>query len=293
MQAVRMRLDASGLRRPGPGSVTWKVNREAVVVAGWGRAILLQFAHPLIAAGVAGHSSFGAGWFSGFERLFSTIRAMQSLTFGDERQAIAAAAGINTIHDRVQGRIAFTAGAYPDGTPYSAHQPELLQWVHATLLESIPLTYELLVGPLSAAEREQYCEESAIMEPLLAIPAGTLPRRTADVREYMNSMQRSGRIEVTETSRALARQVLHPPLAPLLWPAFRPFRLATIGSLPDAIRESYGFRWGPQESRSLRRWVSVVRAIRGSLPPVLREWPVARAAERRPRAAGQPGISTT
>lgn len=281
MDAVRTRLDASGPRRAGSGSVSWKINREAVVVAGWGRAILLQFAHPLVAAGVADHSSFSAGLFSRFERLFATIRAMQSLTFGDERQMIAAAAGINTIHDRICGQLRFSAGPFEQGTPYSAHQPELLQWVHATLLESLPLTYELLVGPLTAAERDRYCEETAIMEPLLAIPAGTLPRGTAALHTYMEEMLQSGRLVVTDTSRALARQVLYPPLGPALWPAFRPVRLITIGSLPPAIREAYGFHWGAAEARALARWVTFLRTVRASLPAVLREWPIARAAERR------------
>src|SRR5262245_2235817 len=55
--AVRARLINAGAVRPDPVTVTWRVNREIIVVAGWGRAILLQLAHPLIAAGVADHSS--------------------------------------------------------------------------------------------------------------------------------------------------------------------------------------------------------------------------------------------
>ena len=46
---------------PSPGRVAWKVHRERVLLLGWGRAILLQFAHPLVAAGVADHSAFRAG----------------------------------------------------------------------------------------------------------------------------------------------------------------------------------------------------------------------------------------
>ena len=45
----------------GPLPVSHRVNREAVVVLGWGRAILLQLAHPLVAAGVGAHSGFDAG----------------------------------------------------------------------------------------------------------------------------------------------------------------------------------------------------------------------------------------
>ena len=103
--AVRARLLRSDHVRAGPESITWKVNREVIVVAGWGRAILLQLAHPAVAAGVHHHSSFRGSLLSSFRRLHSTVGAMLSLTFGDTEQMITAAAGINTIHDRVRGRV--------------------------------------------------------------------------------------------------------------------------------------------------------------------------------------------
>ena len=42
----------------GPGDVTWRVNREMVLLAGGARALLMQVAHPLVAAGVAQHSGY-------------------------------------------------------------------------------------------------------------------------------------------------------------------------------------------------------------------------------------------
>src|SRR5215471_18950789 len=103
--AVRARLADVGAVRSHPGTITWKVNREIIVVAGWGRAILLQLAHPLVAAGVADHSSFRGSLMTGFRRFSSTVRAMLSLTFGSAEEAVDAAAGINCIHDRVFGRL--------------------------------------------------------------------------------------------------------------------------------------------------------------------------------------------
>ena len=150
--------------RAGPESVTWKVNREMIVVAGWGRAVLLQLAHPAVAAGVHHHSSFRGSLRASVRRLQTTVRAMLSLTFGDTEQMIAAAAGINTIHGRVRGRIPEGAGA-----AYSAHDPDLQRWVHATLLESIPATYELLVGPLTRREGS-LLRGGGIMEPLPGMP---------------------------------------------------------------------------------------------------------------------------
>src|SRR5918993_1307180 len=108
-EAVRARLLRSGDVAAGPGSITWKVNREMVVVAGWGRGILLQLAHPAVAAGVHDHSHFRGSLRSSFRRLHSTVGAMLSITFGDTEEMISAAAGINAIHDRVQGRVPASA----------------------------------------------------------------------------------------------------------------------------------------------------------------------------------------
>ena len=265
--SVRARLLQSSHVRPGPESITWKINREMIVVAGWGRAILLQLAHPAIAAGVHDHSSFRGSLLSSVKRLHSTIGAMLSLAFGDAEEMIGAAAGINAIHDRVRG----------DG--YSAHDPELQRWVHATLLESIPLTYELLVGPLTARDRDRYCSEAAIMEPLLGMPAGWLPRDSMELDAYMRGMLADGSIAVTDTSRALARKVLFPSRWYVAWPAFRAVQLVTIGSLPPAIRSGYGFEWGAREIRAFARCTAWLRMSLRLLPALAREWPMARRRE--------------
>jgi uncharacterized protein (DUF2236 family) len=279
--AVRGRLLAAGAIRSGAGSVSWKVNREIVVIAGWGRAILLQLAHPLIAAGVADHSSFRGSLGSGFKRLTSTVGAMLSLTFGTDEEAISTAAAINCIHDRVSGRLREPAGVLGAGERYSAHDGELSRWVHATLLESIPLVYEQLVGPLTTEERDRYCAEAAIIEPLFDIPEGLLPRDSAQLDAYVRETLHGGRIAVSGTSRALARAILFPPGWRLLWPAFRPLQLITIGLLPPAIREGYGFGWTARDARALTRWTAALRLLRRATPAFVREWPAARSRRTR------------
>jgi uncharacterized protein (DUF2236 family) len=275
-QLVRQRLARAPLPPAGPHSVGWRINREIVVVAGWGRAILLQFAHPLVAAGVDHHSGFRGSLLGSLKRLRSTVSAMLALTFGDEEEVVSAAAGINSIHDRVSGRLGHRAGTFEEGQPYSAHDPELLRWVHATLLDSMPMIYELLVRPLSSQDREQYYAEAAVMEQLLDIPEGGLPRTSVELDAYMREMLASGRIAVTDGSRALARAVLFPPNWRLLWPFFRPVQLITIGLLPPQIREQYGFPWDRQHARALARWVGVIRFVRNLAPRFVREWPIAR-----------------
>jgi uncharacterized protein (DUF2236 family) len=288
-RAVRARLLRSGHVRGGPASVTWKINREAVVVAGWGPAILLQIAHPLIAAGVRDHSSFRGSLGSRFTRLASTIGAMLSLTFGSEEEAIGAAARINAIHDRVSGQLDEPAGSLTAGERYSAHDPTLLSWVHATLLHTIPRTYELLVGSLTTEERDRYVAEAAIMEPLLDIPQGLLPRTGAQLEAYMRDTLDSGRIAVSGSSRTLARAILFPPGWRLLWPVFRPVQLITIGLLPPSIREGYGFAWTPRDARALARWTAALRLLHRLLPAFVREWPAARRTHSTVRLSSQAG----
>jgi uncharacterized protein (DUF2236 family) len=271
--AVRTRLEQSGLQRPGPGSISWEINREAIAVAGWGRAILMQLAHPAVAAGVHDHTTFRGSLRASFRRFHSTVSAMLAITFGDREEMIAAAAGINTIHDRVRGSVAADANE-----TYSAHDPELQRWVHATLVESIPLTYALLVRPLTPAERDRYCTESALMEPLLGMPAGWLPRASAALDDYISAMLASGRLTVTATSRALANAVLYPPHWRLLWPAFRPLQLLTIGTLPPSLRNAYGFTWRERDARALGRWLRLLRVLVRVLPPFARRWRISASA---------------
>jgi uncharacterized protein (DUF2236 family) len=276
--AVRARLLASGQPRAGAGSISWRINRERVVVAGWGRAILLQLAHPSVAAGVDAHSAFRGSLMASLARLNATVRAMLSLTFGGTDEMIATAAGINTIHDRVRGR----DGA---GCPYSAHDPELLRWVHATLLESIPLVYDRLIARLTADERDQYCAEAAIMEPLLGMPHGWLPRTSRQLDDYIRDTHAGGTIVVTDASRALARAVLYPPQWQSVWPAFRPVQLLTIGTLPPSIREAYGFPWTPTDERALTRWTAFIQTSLRGLPNAARAWSIARRGEGSATAA--------
>ena len=67
---------------PGAVPVAWKVNCETVTLLGWGPAVLLQLAHPLVAAGVADHSVAVSHPELRLRRLSQTIRAMLAIIFG-------------------------------------------------------------------------------------------------------------------------------------------------------------------------------------------------------------------
>jgi uncharacterized protein (DUF2236 family) len=261
-------------------TVLERVNGERIVLLGWTRAILLQLAHPLIAAGVAEHSGFRTSSLGSIVRLRRTVRAMRALNFGTDAQRRAALAGIGGIHRGVHGRLREAVGPFPAGTSYSAEDPALLLWVHATLLESIPLVYELLVEPLSLADRDRYCREAAPAARALGADEG-VPESWSALVGYLQNMRASGQIVVSGEARTLARAVLSPPFGALVWPATRANRLITIGLLPAILREQYGFDWTARDEGALRRWVRGLRVVRRVAPAMLREWPEARRAFRR------------
>jgi uncharacterized protein (DUF2236 family) len=221
-------------------SMAWKINSEIVLLLGWSPAVLLQVAHPLVAAGVAEHSLFLSDPKGRPGRLRRTIETMLALTFGTPEEVATAARRINAIHDRVNGQLGERARAFDARTRYSAHDPALLRWVHATMLETFPRTYELYVGRLTPEEKDRYCAEASGMAPLLGIPDGYLPASSVDLRAYMDEMLASGLIVPSETARALAREIVAPslprPVRPLLWLS----QLPTVGLLPPTSRASQG-----------------------------------------------------
>ena len=60
----------------GPASLTWRIDREAVIFLGAGRALLLQLAHPWVAAAIAEHSRTFADPIGRFHRTFDIVFAM-------------------------------------------------------------------------------------------------------------------------------------------------------------------------------------------------------------------------
>jgi uncharacterized protein (DUF2236 family) len=264
--------------------LAWTINAERLVVLGWGQAVLMQLAHPLVAAGVAQHSTFKASPIDRVRRFRHTLDAMLTFTYGSQEDALRVAAHINGIHDRVNGASADTIGSTRAGDRYSAHDPELLRWVHATLIDSSLRTYERYVGHLPAAMQDRYCSEATSIGPLLGIPDELLPRSRSDLDKYLQTTLDSGVIAVGPTARRLAGDLLglSPGVMGMLeLPLIGSYRLATAGLLPSEIRASYGLRWTAAHQAIFEASSRASRIIRPVMPPVITQWRVARTAQRR------------
>ena len=240
------------------------------------RALLLQLAHPQVAAGVADHSDFRA---DPWARLDGTLRSYLRIVYGTRTAALGEIARLNGLHRTITG------------PTYRARDPELSLWVHATLVDSTIVVADRWLEPLSRERRARYYEETLPIGRAFGIPAVMLPSDLDAFEAYVaGALAPDGPVHVGVLARELADVVLHPPLAPVapvlgglpawsyawtLWPA--------VGLLPESVRAGYELRWGPLE-RAVSAWlVAAWRAWRPVLHRTFRWMPQALAADRRVR----------
>jgi uncharacterized protein (DUF2236 family) len=202
---------------------------------------------------------------------------MLALSFGTDADREFALHGIRTIHTRVNGQLREAVGVFPAGAAYSAEDPALVLWVHLTLLESIPLAYELFVGPVTDEERDGYCAESAWVATALGARPADVPMTWAHASEQLSRMYASGVLCVGSQARELSRAVLAPRFSRLVPPLASWNRLVAVGLLPVQIRQQYGLDWSAADQRRFNRMVSRLRRFRQSLPDFMALWPEARA----------------
>lgn len=246
----------------GPESVIRRLgNSPLTPLLGGGAAVLLQVAHPLVACGVVEHSGYDRDL---WRRLIGTVRALYLVAFGDMAEAEQAGAAVRRAHAGVRGTTSTRLGPFPAGTTYSASDPELMLWVHATLVHSSLAAYQQFVQPLTDAELEQYHREMSTVAELFGTPARVLPGSYSEFREYVDAQLASRTITVTPPARPVASVILAAPLPVPLRILAPAHRLATTQILPPRLRDEYELRWTPLHELALPLAARTLRY--GSLP---------------------------
>jgi uncharacterized protein (DUF2236 family) len=259
----------------GRGSVSWKISREGLLLLGGGRAALLQLAHPFVAQAVDDHSRTQEDVRGRFQRTFTNVYAM---TFGSLDDAFRSARRVHTIHTHIRGAIGEDVGRFPAGTRYEANDPESLLWVYATLVDTSVQVYELVIGRLSAAERDQYLAESHRFAALFGIPPSLLPGTWAAFESYVARMLASDTLAVGTPARTMGAFLMAPP-SDSRWPlqphraAMRWYATMTAALLPARFREAYGLSFGPADRAAFQASVRVLRLAHRGAPRRLRHVP--------------------
>lgn len=268
-----------------PDEAVWRFGREWALMLGGPRALLLQAAHPLAVVGISEFSDYEE---NPWARLDRTMKAVWAVIYGTRAEADATVRRVRSVHKLVRGELAQAAGSYPAGTPYRADDPELLLWVHATLVDTALTVIPRYVRPLSEDDQQDYYLGMKRMAKLFGLPYSRQPRDLDAFRQYWQEQLASDGIRVTQPALGIAANVLNPKLPfglPVRFgPAWEAVRFVTAGMMPRKLRDQYGLNWGrgrgalhAGSALGIRRFVTPL------LPDMLRALRAARSAERAER----------
>jgi uncharacterized protein (DUF2236 family) len=248
----------------GPGSTLWQVDREAILFLGAGRALLLQLAHPWVAAAIAEHSSALADPLGRFHRTFDIVL---TLVFGSLDQALAASRRLHQRHAEIFGRMPAPLGAYAEGSPYRANEVSALMWVHATLVDTALAVHDLVLPPLGREARERYYADCRRLGLLFGIPLESQPADWAAFAAYVEASIGSDRLAVGPAAREIGIRVLAGAgrLPVLAW-----YRAVTAALMPEPLRAAFELPFGKAEQRRADRALNIIRRSYPALPARVR-----------------------
>ncbi len=262
----------------GRDSAAWRIQREAAVFLGGGRAVLLQLAHPFVAYAIDQHSKTRSDVLGRFQRTFANVFAM---SFGDLDQALVAARRVHAVHTRITGTIPVDVGPYPAGTRYHANDTDAQRWVHATLVHGAVQSYELVLGTLPATVKEAYYQDGKQFARLFAISEDAMPPTWAAFDLEFERTLASSMLTVSEPARAMSRFLFGDHGDGKRGAVGRWLELVTAGLLPERLRRQYGLAWGLRERAAFAGSIAAMSAAYRLLPRPLRVLPAYVDAERR------------
>jgi uncharacterized protein (DUF2236 family) len=271
----------------GPGSVTWRLHEEPILIVAGLRSLYLQALHPRAMAGVAQNSHYKT---DPWGRLVRTSMYVGTTIYGTTAEAEAAGSRLRRLHARMTARDPET------GEEFRVDDPHLLRWVHVTEVESFVTTARRAGAALSDADVDAYYTEQRRAAELVGLDPASVPGSAAEVAAYYESIRPELRLtkEAAETMVFLTAPPVPWKLS-LPWkltlelgpPRLAYFVIATtaLGLLPPWARRLYGGLG--LRAADLTASVSV-RAMRAALAAVPRrfvEGPLYQAAMERAAAS--------
>lgn len=244
----------------GPDSELWRVLRERTVIMGGMRALLMHAAHPLISAAAMSTGMYEHDTWRRHER---TLRLTFTLVFGTRQEAALAARQINAAHRSVHGIDDHT------GLAYDARDPELLLWVHASLISSFLLFERLTINRLGDAGRQRFHEEAITMVGLLGLSARCIPPTLNELDAWIEANIQSGAFQPTAGSRRVSA-VMRGKASGIDGYRSRGAGFLALHTLPPGLRPLYGVDHDNSDERKVRILAASIRVSRRALPASVR-----------------------
>lgn len=249
------------------GTAAWKYFgdfRDALLA---GQVLVLQVAHPVVAAGVRDHSDYTA---DPWTRLMRTVASLSIYVYGGTAGARVEAARLRSLHQ------SFTGVA--DGRRYSALDPEAYAWVHATLVKA-PVDAQRFFGrQLSTSELSEYYAQMCGIGRLLGVRERDLPPDWAAFERYYDAMVASFEANPTIDTLFETLRTVGKPIGWLPDSWWRPVRRGQLflirATLPPAMRTRIGLQWTDVDQRRFERFAACVRFVCTPIPAGLRTAPM-------------------
>lgn len=278
----------------GPDSLTWKYfGRWTGMLQGpWAGS--MQNMHPQLGAAVQEHSIF---FMERMPRLFRSVYPIGGVVFDGDR-APQTGAQVRDYHVGIKG-------VDDQGRRYSALNPDVFYWAHATFFKSTLLAAEWLGGGLTEAQKRQLFDEHIVWYRMYGMSMRPVPQSWDEFQEYWDHMCHN----VLENNWA-AREVLdlssmpkHPSLNWMpdwMWKLNiagmqRFFNFTTVGLFDPAVRDLMGYTWTPRQERLHKLFGKVVYHVVKLLPKRVMMHPRKRSAWDRASGrlpAGSPLVET-
>jgi uncharacterized protein (DUF2236 family) len=236
-----------------------------VILAGAGRAILLQLAHPAVGHGVARHSDFAR---DPMNRLHGTLMYVYTVMAGSADDQELAARYVNRKHAPVHGP-QDPGERVPE---YDARDPELQLWVAATLYDTAVQVHDRVLGHLPEASADELYRRYAALGTALQLPEGAWPEDRAAFARFWDRAVHD--LAVDATVRAQSEALWEASEAPRWVRWSMPLnRFLTAGFLPESVRAQYEMGWTPQDERRFQLLWSGISRVYPWIPVRLRSWP--------------------
>ncbi|MFJ8830939.1 oxygenase MpaB family protein [Micromonospora aurantiaca] len=276
-------MDTEDLGLFGPGSVTWKVHEEPILIVAGLRSLYLQALHPRAMAGVAQNSNYRT---DAWGRLVRTATYVGTTIYGTTAEAEAAGRRLRTRHSRMRATDPVT------GEEFRVDDPDLLRWVHVTEVESFVSTARRAGLALTDDEVDGYYTEQRRSAALVGLDPDDVPGTAAEVADYYRDVR--PQLRMTREAAETAVFLTAPPipwklslparvglnLGPPRW-AYFGIAATALGMLPPWALRLYGGLGLPTTALSADLSARALRLALAAVPRRYREGPLQQAAKER------------
>lgn len=236
----------------GPDSVSWRVIAAPAAFVGGLRSLLIQAAHPEVAAGVDQHSHYRD---DPLGRLSRTSAYVTATTFGARPEVDEAIRQVRRAHRMVKG-------VSSRGVPYSAADRGHAAWVHNALTDSF-LTTNLRYSdyPLTTVEADRFVKEQTRIGVLLG--ADPMPSTAGDLSAWVIDHPE---VDTSPEMVEVVDFLTDPPLSPAIKAGYLVLLEAAVTTLPKRLLQVLDLEPKPAAEAVGRTAVKTLRWALGYSP---------------------------